>query len=62
MKPSTYISANAPMSATGMVTSGTSVARTDPQEHEDDERHQHDRLGMVRATALIERSMKTEVS
>jgi hypothetical protein len=44
-----YISANAP-SETGIVTSGTMVARTE-QEHEDHQRDQRDRFEDVRATA-----------
>ena len=43
-KPNIHMKMKAPISDTGMVTIGTSVARSDAQEDEDHEHDQHDRF------------------
>ena len=57
-----YISANAPMSDTGMVTSGTIVARTERRNTKITSPTSRIASKIVRATALIERSMNTDES
>jgi hypothetical protein len=62
VKPIAYMSPNAPISDTGIVTIGMIVARKAPQEEEDHQHDQQHRLAIVSNTDLIERSMNTEVS
>ena len=62
MKPKAYISANAPISDTGIVTSGISVARSERRKKKITSTTSTIASTMVVNTALIERSMKTELS
>ena len=57
-----YISANAPMSDTGIVTSGTIVARTERRNTKITSPTSTIASRIVRATALIERSMNIDES
>ena len=57
-----YISANEPISDTGIVTSGTIVARTERRNTKITSATSTIASRIVRATALIERSMKTDES
>jgi hypothetical protein len=62
VKPSTSISAKAPISDTGMVTSGISVARKLRRKKKMISRTSSIASPMVLKTASIERSMKTDES
>ena len=62
VKPNAYISPNAPISDTGIVTMGISVARSDRRKKKITRTTSAIASPIVVNTDLIERSMKTDVS
>ena len=61
-KPKSSISENAPTSETGIVTSGTMVARTERRKTKITSTTRRIASPMVRKTLSIDRAMKIEVS
>ena len=61
-KPKAYISANAPISETGMVTSGIRVARTERRNRKMMSTTRRIASPMVRYTFLIDSAMNTDLS
>ena len=61
-KPKAYISANAPIRLTGMVTSGITVARSERRKKKITSTTSTTASAMVMNTALIEWRMKIELS
>jgi hypothetical protein len=62
LKPKRYMTPNAPISDTGIVTSGISDARTERRNTKITSATSTIASTMVRSTALIERSMNTDES